>query len=542
MAESDLAPTAGPRPPSLLPAAFAAPLGQLRSSPLFSRAALPAILVTSIAIALFAWLIFSPPDRAPLYSSLPEGDKAAVVAALEAAGMSVALDPRSGAVLLPAKDHARGRMMLAAEGLPKAAPGGFDLLGDMPLGTSRAVEGAKLKTAQERELARSIESLQGVDAARVILATPEASPFVRDKAAVTASVSITLAPGRSLSEGQARAIVHLVAGAVPGLSPDNVAIADQSGRLLAGEPGSSRDRADDRQMQMQARMESRAREAIIGLLAPLVGPDNLTAQVSISMDFAAREAAEERYDRDGALRSEATQRSTSSEPRAIGIPGALTNTVPAAPTVTAAAPPAATGPTTSTTGTESATRNFEVGRSVEVTSRTGGSVRRLTAAVVIRDTALGAPAQRAARLKEIETLVAGAVGFDAARGDRIAVAARPFAPAADVQVPLWQEPVVVESSKWLAASLVALGILFFVIRPMLARLALAPARTLPAPGALLLDRSHQPRLVDYAAKLSEARMIASTDSARATAVARRLLAEPTTLLPQPVSAAQKTAA
>lgn len=512
--------------PSLVPAALVAPLAQLRANPLFGRAALPALLVASVALALFAWVFLSPPDRAALYSSLPEGDKAAVVAALEEAGLSVALDPRSGAVMLPSGDHARARMMLAAEGLPKAAPGSNDLLGDMPLGTSRAVEGAKLKTAQERELARSIESLQGIEAARVILATPEASPFVRDKAPVTASVTVTLAAGRSLSESQARAIVHLVAGAVPGLSPDNVAIADQSGRLLAGEPGTSRDRADDRQMQMQARMETRAREAIIALLGPIVGPENITAQVSVDMDFAAREAAEERYERDGALRSEATQRSTSSEPRAIGIPGALSNTIPAAATVTATPPPATTGPTTSTTGTESATRNYELGRSVEVTRRTGGAIRRLTAAVVIRDTALGPAAQRSARLKEIETLVAGAVGFDAARGDRIAVAARPFAPAAEVQMPLWQEPVVVESSKWLAAGLVALGILFFIIRPMLTRLAQAPARTLPTAGSAFATASYPPKLVDYAGKLSEARMIASTDAARATAVTRRLLAEP----------------
>jgi len=530
MAETDslaVAP-AGSAPASLLPASLAGPVERLRSSPFFSRAALPGLLVAILALALFAWVFLSPPDRSPLYSSLPESDKAAVVAALEEAGLSVALDPRSGAVMLPSSDHARARMMLAAEGLPKAAPGAGDLLGDMPLGTSRAVEGAKLKSMQERELARSIESLQGVEAARVILATPEASPFVRDRAPVTASVTVTLAPGRSLSESQARAIVHLVAGAVPGLAPDNVAIADQTGRLLAGEPGSGGERADDRRMQVQARTEARSREAIIALLAPLVGAENLTAQVSVDLDFSAREAAQERFDPAGALRSEATSRSTSSEPRAIGIPGALTNTVPAAANVTATPPPATTGPTVSTTGSESATRNYELGRSVEVTSRNGGAIRRLTAAVVVRDTALGPPAQRPARLKEIETLVAGAIGFDAARGDRIAVAARPFAPAADTSVPIWEQPVVVQSSKWLAAALIALGILFFLVRPLLARVAAEQGKAdrLPAPEGPLSLPPAQPRLVDYAAKLSEARLIAATDAARATAVTRRLLADP----------------
>jgi flagellar M-ring protein FliF len=259
-----------------------------------------------------------------------------------------------------------------------------------------------------------------------------------------------------------------------------------------------------------------------------VGPANVSAQVAIELDFAAREAAQERFDREGALRSEATTRSTSSEPRAIGIPGAISNTIPSAATVTATPPPAAQGPTVSTTGSESATRNYELGRSVEVTSRNGGQVRRLTAAVVIRADALGPAAGRARALAEIRQLVEGAIGFDAARGDRIAVSAKPFAPPVETQVPLWQEPVVVESSKWLATALVAVALLAFVIRPLLRRLAPAATALLPAPppepGAA--DAAGQPRLIDYTGKLAEARLLAATDAARATAVARRLLAEP----------------
>jgi flagellar M-ring protein FliF len=494
---------------------------------------LPGLVVGALVLALFAWALIGTPDRTPLYSVLPEADKAAVVAALEEAGISVGLDPGTGAVMVPPADHARARMLLAAEGLPKAAPGSGDILADVPLGTSRAMEGARLKSAQERELARSIESLQGVEAARLLIAQPDPSPFVRDRAPVTASVSLTLAPGRTLSEGQARAIVHLVAGAVPGLSPDHVAIADQTGRLLAGEPGSARDRLDDRRLQLQARLEARARENILALLNPILGVGNATAQVAVDLDFAQRDASSERFDPAGALRSEATTRSTSSEPRAIGIPGALTNTVPAAATVTATPPPAATGPTVQTTGTESATRNFEVGRSVEVTSRSGGQVRRLTAAVAINAAALGPPAQRQRTLDEVRALVEGAVGYDAARGDRIAVAARPFAAPEVVQIPIWQEPVVVESSKWLAAALVAIAILAFVVRPLLKGLVEPASRPeaaapVPRPDAALPapEDSVPPRLVDYSQKLAEARLMAATDAARATAVARRLLAEP----------------
>ncbi|MFA7440806.1 MAG: flagellar basal-body MS-ring/collar protein FliF [Sphingomonadaceae bacterium] len=527
--------TAPPRT-SLLPSAVSERLAALRANPLAKRAFWPTTLAVATALALLAWAAFVPPDRTPLYSSLADGDKAAVVATLEKAGMQVKLDSRTGAVLLPPEDHARARMLLAADGLPRAAPDGYDLLSDMPLGTSRAIEGARLKGAQERELARSIESLQGVEAARVLIARPDATPFVRDKAPVTASVTVTLAPGRTLSDSQARAIVYLVAGAVPGLSTDHVAIADQTGRLIAGEPGNHLEDAANRRLAMQARMEARTRDAILTLLGPIVGPENVSAQVAIDLDFTATEAASEKFDPEGALRSEAVDRRNASEPRAIGIPGATTNTVPAATAVTAEAPPPAE-PTTTDNSEESATRNYELSRAVEVSSRSGGQVRRLTAAVAIDAAALG-PAQDHARLlQEMQALVEGAVGYDAARGDKIAVAARSFVAPADTTLPIWKEPVVVESSKWLAAALVAIAILAFLVRPMMKNLRkentaplLASPDTRETPALLDATVDEAPLPVDYADKLQQARLIASTDAARATAVARRLLSAPE---PQP---------
>ncbi len=528
MADSLLSPLP---PSSPLPPAVTTLLQRLRQSPPLSRPMMAWLGVAALGLLLAGWLVLRPPERAPLFSQLPDADKAAVVAALEDAGLKVALDPRSGAVLLPPDDHARARMMLAAAGLPKAAPGSADLLANMPLGTSRALEGARLKTAQERELAQSIESLDGVQAARVLIAQPESSPFVRDQAPVTASITLSLAPGRALTDGQARAIVHLVAGAVPGLSPDRVAIVDQSGRLLAGDPGGNGRQLDQR-LQMQARMEQRAREAILALLGPVVGADNVTAQVAIDLDFAQRDESREQFDRDGALRSEAVSRSTSAEPRAMGIPGALTNTVPAAATVTATPPPAAsTAPTTSATSQESATRNYELGRSIAVTSRQGGQVRRVTAAVAIRADALGPPAGRAAVLAEIRTLVEGAIGFDSNRGDKVAIAARTFAPVTEPVVPLWQQPLAVEGTKWLATALVAIAILLLVVRPLLKRLPVTAASPSPTSAAregseALLGEGQTATTIDYAAKLAEARLLVATDAARATAVARRLLADP----------------
>ncbi|WP_448579895.1 flagellar basal-body MS-ring/collar protein FliF [Thermaurantiacus sp.] len=518
-------PPAVPEPPaSRLPPFLGALLARLRKSPLAARGLWPALAFATALMAGVLWLAFAPEERTPLFRNLPDADKAAVVGSLEAAGFDVGLDPRTGAVLLPPADHARARMLLAGEGLPRAAPGALDMIADMPLGTSRAVEGAKLRMAGERELARSIESLEGVESARVLIATPDPSPFVRDRPPPKASVTVTLARGRTLSAEETRAIAHLVAGAVPGLSADAVAIADQTGRLLAGGPGSASETALARRLELEARLEARAEDSIRALLGPIVGPENLTASVAVELDFATREAATERYQPEGALRSESVSSSTASEPRAIGIPGALTNTVPAAPQITAQAPPEAAGPTTSTTQSQSATRNYELGRSIEVMANGGGAIRRMTAAVIIKEEALGPPARRVEVLKEMEALVGGAIGLDASRGDKVTVVARSFVAIPETPAPLWREPLVIEGAKWLAVALVALGLLFFVVRPLLARWP-GQAAAGAEPEELLPEPRPEPRLIDYSAKLTEARLLASTDAARATAVARRLLAE-----------------
>ncbi len=154
----------------------------------------------------------------------------------------------------------------------------------------------------------------------------------------------------------------------------------------------------------------------------------------------------------------------------------------------------------------------------------GGAIRRMTAAVIIREEALGPPARRAEVLKQMEALVGGAIGLDAARGDKVTVVARSFAATPEIPSPLWREPLVIEGAKWLAVALVALGLLFFVVRPLLARWP-GEAAAGAEPEELLPEQRPEPRLIDYSAKLTEARLLASTDAARATAVARRLLAE-----------------
>ena len=265
------------------------------------RRSLPAlgVLLTLIIIAA-AWLAFRSPDYRPIFAQLGEADKAAVLAALQTGNFKTHIDGDTGAVEVPGGDIAAARIMLAGQGLPKAVASGLDVLGAMPLGSSRAVETARLKAAQEAELAASIMAIDGVDHATVHLAAGEVSVFIRDRAAPTASVFVRLAPGRSLSEPQVRAIVHLIAASVAGLAPDAISVVDQSGALLssdaAGPLGDS-----VRQLGYQANVEDGLRRRIVALLTPILGQGNFSTQVAADLDFAVSEATRESYDKDGTV-------------------------------------------------------------------------------------------------------------------------------------------------------------------------------------------------------------------------------------------------
>jgi len=301
----------------------------------------PALIVMAMLAALaLAAMALREPEWRPLWPGLSEADAAAVTTALAAANFDHRVNSDTGSVEVAAGDVARARILLAGQGLPKSsaamAGSGLD---NMPLGASRSVEAARLKAALERELALSVEAIDGVKSARVHVATPEPSVFIRDRAAPSASVFVTLAPGRSLSEAQVRAIIWLVATSVPGLAGDRVSVVDQSGTLLsAGVSG------DGQQLAYQQRLESLVRERLVKLLTPMLGPGRFTAEVAADVDFSQNDSASERYQPQGTVKTEQTSRNMeNSAPPAAGIPGALTNTVPQAAQVTGN-PPAAAAP------------------------------------------------------------------------------------------------------------------------------------------------------------------------------------------------------
>ena len=208
-------------------------LRRMANQPAVKRA-MPAVAAIAVVfVGLLAYMIMQQPSRTTLYASLPESEKSKILDALMNSGIDATIDPTTGDVMVPVPDYHESKMKLAAQGLPTSVPGGYDTLGEIQMGTSRSVESMKLKQSQEIELARSISEIDYVTSARVHLAIPEKSVFVRDTAPVTASVFVQLLEGRSLDATQVKAITHLVSSSVPGLNEANVTIVDQFGKLLS---------------------------------------------------------------------------------------------------------------------------------------------------------------------------------------------------------------------------------------------------------------------------------------------------------------------
>jgi len=552
MSEAAVIPADAPSPGLAVPPALAPVAARARSlwaSPAVQQARPALLVIALLAAAALAYFILRQPDWRPLYPGLAEADAAAVSDALAAANFDYRINQNSGTVEVPANDAARARILLAGQGLPKASAAAGQALADMPLGASRSVEAARLKQALERELAMSVEAIDGVKAARVHVATPEPSVFIRDRAAPSASVFVTLAAGRSLAEAQVRAVIWLVATSVPGLTSDRVSVVDQSGALLsAGVSG------DAQHLAYQQRLESLVRERLVKLLTPMLGPGRFTAEVAADVDFSENEAASERFQPAGTVRSEQTSRnSDGTPPAAAGIPGALTNTVPQAAQVTGNPPPApASAAVGNTVTSETAARNFEIGKDVSVTRAGAPRLKRLSVAVVLDAAALGKGGAK--ELANIQRLVRGAMGFDAARGDLVEVQTRSFVAETDTAAAWYETPVVRDYGFMIIAGvgvlILGLAAAFFLWRRRTV-LAAAATATAEAAGAALsrsgaasapslfaegtADKAAVEAMIDggellrpaaardYSGKLDIARTLVTGDRDRAMAVARQML-------------------
>lgn len=340
MSAQELSPTASPLPrmTSVVPAGLSSRLEPVRAfidQPAVKKS-LPALgTLSAIAVAAAAWWSFQSPSRQTLFEGLTDADKSAVVSALQTAGINYEISSDTGAIEVSQDELQRARIMLAGQGLPKAAPAGDAMLANLPMGSSRAVEGETLRAAHEADLSRTIEAIDSVKVARVHLATPDPSPFVRDQQAPAASVMLTMQNGRTLSEAQVRAIRQLVASSVAGLSPASVSVVDQSGALMSREGQS----ADDETFALQLQTEERYRQALSNMLLPTLGAGNFTAEVHADIDQSESQATRESYPQnDRALRTEQGNKTTTSAGNApaAGIPGALSNQPPPASQLTTA--------------------------------------------------------------------------------------------------------------------------------------------------------------------------------------------------------------
>ena len=469
-------------------------LNRLRANP-----KIPLIVAGAAAVAIIVAMVLwaKTPDYRTLFSNLSDQDGGAIVTQLTQMNVPYRFTEGSGAIEVPADKVHELRLRLAQQGLPKGGAVGFELLDQEKFGISQFSEQVNYQRALEGELARTIETLGPVKRARVHLAMPKPSLFVREQKAPSASVTVNLEPGRALDEGQISAVTHLVSSAVAGLPPGNVTLVDQAGHLLTQSNTSSRD-LNDAQLKYASDVEGRVQRRIESILSPIVGNGNVHAQVTAQLDFANKEQTEEKYSPNGddsqaVLRSRqlnVSEQIGSGAPG--GVPGALSNQPAPANTAPINTPPAnqqnaQNAQTTQTANNANAgprstqrndTSNYEVDRTIRHTKMNVGDVQRLSVAVVVNYKTLpdGKPLPLTAdQMKQIEDLTREAMGFSEKRGDTLNVVNSPFTASDDTggELPFWQQQSFIEqlmvAGRWLLVLLVAWILWRKAVRPQLMR-------------------------------------------------------------------------
>ncbi len=478
------------------------PLARLQALPLRKKWLLGAGTSGLLAMLLVLALWSRQVPMVQLFShTLPESEAGTVVDQLNKMGEGYELSPLGQRIMVPAARVNELRMRLATLGLPKSAPSGYELFDKQNFGQSQLQERTNLQRALGSRLEQQIATISTVQAVKVMVALPHQNGFYREQEKPSASVALTLAPGRTLERGQIAGIVHMTAMSVPGLAPGGVTITDQDGNWLTQPEGEGRSDLTAQQRSQLRETEARLLKRVNEILEPALGPDNLRATVTAELDFNQKESTTEAYGpNQGAERAAIrSQRSLdaagSNTPQPTGVPGAATNqpAAPAAAPITgASAPlqPAQTGLTASGARRESQI-NYEVDKRVEMLRNAVGTIKRVNVAVVVNHRsstdAKGKPSSAALPPEEIEkftALVQEAVGYNKERGDSVKVVSVPFRdikPEPDA-LPLWKQPWLLELVKAggvpAALTLVALMLLFGVVRP-----ALAPEKADPPPAA-----------------------------------------------------------
>lgn len=538
------------------------PLGMLAHHPVFVQLGLLGGVAAAVALGVAIAMWSRTPDMTQLYANLAEKDAAQVMNALSKSDIKARM--QAGGIVMVQSDRLDdARMKLAAQGLPKGSEAGFELM-DEPkgFGVSQLAEQARFQRALEGELGRSISRLTNVENARVHLALPKQTAFVRAREQPSASVLVNLYPGRALETEQIAAITHLVASSVPNLESSRVTIVDQKGRLLSSSDTSREAAINATQFEFARKLEGSYVKRIEDILTPIVGPGAVRAQVTTELDFTESEQTQENYDpRESVVRSEqVAQESSAGGAIAGGVPGALSNTPPGAASVPettpAAAPPGdgkaqanakssadANASATPTNSSSRATRNYEIDRTISHTRQPTGNVKRLSVAVVVDDATSVDEDEEVTREprtpEEIErytALVKEAIGFNAARGDTVNVINATFATPPAVEPlpdePIWKQPWAVSLLKQLGAVGLIAALVFMVVKPVV-RALLARHANLPPPmsysslgmaaglpaGAMPPGLA-APGAADYDAQLNAARQLTQQDPKRVAQVVK----------------------
>ena len=472
-------------------------------------AAVGAAAVMAIMAGLWMWS--QKAEYKVLFANFSDKDGGAIVASLQQLNVPYKYADGGGAILVPAEQVHDVRLKMAAQGLPKGGGVGFELMENQKLGVSQFHEQVNFQRALEGEMARSIQSIAAVQTARVHLAMPKNTVFVREQQKPTASVLLNLHPGRTLDQQQVSAIVHLVASSVPDLPAKNVTVVDQDGNLLSNnDKQANANMLDATQLKYVQELQQGIARRIESIITPIVGANNVRAEATADVDFSRSEQAAEIYKPNGSPDAASIRSQQSSEASgpggagAAGVPGALSNqpqanaTAPVngqpAPAAAAAAPPA---PAPAGNVRRDSTVNYEVDKTIRYTQQPMGGLRRLSVAVVLNyRTEMGKngkPETRAlteAEKAQITDLIKEAMGFSKERGDSLNVLNSPFVTPEKlpyVEPPVWKNPEYIAMAKdggrYLLLAVVLLYLFFGVLRPLLKKVSPPPAPVPALEGA-----------------------------------------------------------
>ena len=479
--------------------ALSDPMGMVRDlvrQPTVKKA-LPFIVILMVVAAFgLASMSMKTPSYRALTMMLPEADKQLAIETLKAGNFDPQVDNNTGQIMVPGDKYQEARMLLASKGLPRAETQGMDTLKDMPaMTTSQFMEQVRYNNAMEQELAKTISQIAGIRSARVHLAAPKQSVFVRDRVPTKASVIITRSPGKQVSSANVQAIISLVASSVPYLAPENVSVVDNYGTLMNDMLGETPLGLTGAQLQQKQQMEDLYRTRLIQLLAPIVGEANVSAQVSLQLDFTQEEITTEDFDqreKGPKTRSELYVEDRNSFKDAIGVPGSLSNTPPNPPQNPASTETSVSDPNkgVSEKGVQvvaRSTKNYELDRAVRHTKSAMGNIQKLGVGVLINERPIPAgtkvekPADGSAapttipytqeELDRLNQLVRGAVGFNDKRGDIVTVVATRFETPVDPDaVPWYKDESLASLANSGVVALLFITFLMFVVRPMIKKL------------------------------------------------------------------------